>query len=259
MHRSIIGLTDAIQSIADGKSVLKDNDGVKTFKRKLEGVEQDLAANHRITEANSYYAEMEDCTTRIAAKLREIDNIDLNMHSSNNDTDDDPVSNQKRFIDDQCFRAQSMLTGEYYLRNLNTFDISKDMAELDERVNFTAKNWKHALVELGINESELADLKPPEIEANQEIIVAKSDTRKVRRNSVMTQPRASVTAVEAEYSDYNTAELSELNQIISQFMDHAFLNGSNSHRMSRKYIILWMYLSCFSADCIVFVDSQRRS
>jgi hypothetical protein len=239
MHRSIAGLADAFQSISDGKSVLKVKDeGLATnhFRDELEVVQREVEKNRRLNEAAQYYSEIENSTARIMAKLREVDSVDLNLHSLREDEDSDPVSNQKRFIDDQCYRAQALLTGEYYLRNLHIAEVNKEVADLDERINYTAKNWKHTLVEMGINETELTDLQAPEIEAALEFTPAVSDSRKVRRNSVITQPRPSQVAVESDYTEYNTAEFSELNEILSQFMDQTFLNGQNGFQISRKYI-----------------------
>jgi hypothetical protein len=237
MHRSIAGLADAFQSIADGKSALKVKDEglvANHFRDELEVVKRELENNRRMNEAAQYYSEIENSTARIMAKLREVDSIDLNLHSQREDEDSDPVSNQKRFIDDQCFRAQALLTGEYYLRNLHIAEVNQEVTDLDERINYTAKNWKHTLVEMGINETELMDLQTPEVEAALEFKPAVSDSRKVRRNSVITQPRPSQVAVESDYGEYNTAEFSELNEILSQFMDQTFLNGQNGFQISRK-------------------------
>lgn len=242
MHRSIAGLADAFQSIADAKATLNGKEkrnGSRTISREMANANIDIESDQRMNDASQHFLDMENCTSRIAAKLREIDNIDLNLHAVDDEEVEDPdaqVSNQKRFIDDQCHRAQSLLSGEYYLRNLHSQEVHKDILELDERINYTAKNWKHALIELGINESDLAELKAPAVEAAKEAIVEKSDSRKVRRNTVITQPKSSTSmvAVEADYSDYNSAEFSELNEILTQFMDHAFLNGANGYQLSSK-------------------------
>jgi DNA repair ATPase RecN len=238
MHRSIVGIADAYQSIADGKAALRKKEGGESLKRfaaEMEAVQQDVASNQRLNDASQYFADMQNCTSRIASKLREIDSIDLNAKTDYESDDADPVSNQKRFIDDQCFRAQALLTGEYYLRNLHTQEVNIDMVDLDERITYTAKTWKHQLVEIGVSEAELADLKPPAVEAAHEAPLQRADTRKVRRNSVITQAQPSIVAVEADYSGYNVAELSELNDILSTFMDQTFLNGSNGQQLSRKW------------------------
>jgi DNA repair ATPase RecN len=238
MHRSIVGIADAYQSIADGKAALRKKKGGESLKRfaaEMEAVQQDVASNQRLNDASQYFGEMQNCTSRIASKLREIDSIDLNAKTDYESDDADPVSNQKRFIDDQCVRAQALLTGEYYLRNLHTQEVNTAMVDLDERITYTAKNWKHQLVEIGVSEAELADLQPPAVEAAHETPLQRADTRKVRRNSVITQAQPSIVAVEADYSGYNVAELSELNDILSTFMDQTFLNGANGQQLSRKW------------------------
>ncbi len=237
MHRSIGGLSDALQSIADGKASLSDGRKKKKViphvEEILEESTQDIESNQRMSDANQHYLEMENCTSRIAAKLREIDNIDLNHHAEP-DYGDTPVSNHMKFIDDQCYRAQSLLSGEFYMRNLHSHEVHKSMIELDERINFTAKNWKHSLVEMGIQEAELSDLKAPADEAAEDFRQVLSDSKKVRRNSVITQDRPSVVAAEADYSTYNAAEFQELNEIIKNFMDKAFLSGTNGVQVSSK-------------------------
>lgn len=243
MHRSIAGLADALQSICDGKSTLgkksgkkSEGESLKRIDADLEEVRQDVESNRRLNDASQYFAEIESCTSRITSKLREIDAIDLSVKpqvEEKDDEDGDPVSDQQRFLNDQCFRAQSLLAGEYYLRNLHTQEVNTDMADLDERITYTAKNWKHALVELGVSEADLADLQAPETEVAQESLPMTSDSKKVRRNSVITQARPSL-LVEADYSEYNAAEFAELNEILSQFMDQTFLNGTNGHKLSRK-------------------------
>lgn len=241
MHRSIAGLADAFQSIADAKATLnaKDKSNVRAVSREFASKNKDFESNKRMNDASQHFIDMENCTARIAAKLREIDDIDLNLHAADDDEVEDPdarVSNQKRFIDDQCHRAQSLLSGEYYLRNLHSTEVHKDIMELDERINYTAKNWKHALIELGIKESDLAEPKPNAADTAHEPIVVKSDSRKVRRNTVITQEKSqsAMVAVEADYSEYNSAEFNELNEILTQFMDHAFLNGANGFQLSSK-------------------------
>lgn len=246
MHRSIAGLADAFQSIADGKVALKQKDGgegLARFNREMEAARQDLESNQRINDASQYYVDMENCASRIASKLREMDSIDLNLKPEYQDEDADPVSDQKRFIEDQCFRAQTLLTGEYYLRNLHTQEVNQNMTDLDERITYTAKNWKHSLVEMGISETQLADLQAPAVEASQEAPLLRSDSKKVRRNSVITQSRPSAVAVESDYSDYNAAEFAELKEILGQFMDQAFLNGANGYQLSRK-CLNYAWFSC---------------
>ena len=177
--------------------------------------------------------------------MREIDNIDLNFQPEE-DEDEAAVSNQKRIMNDQCFRAQALLTGDYYLRNLHSQEVNKDMIELDERITYAAKNWKHALIEMGINETELEDIKPVSTPGPGPVIApvkseipvpVKSDSKKVRRNSLMTQTAPNIVAKEADYSEYNAAELNELNSILTQFMDHAFLNGDNGLLLSSKILL----------------------
>lgn len=257
MHRSIAGLADAFQSIADAKATLnaRDKNVLKTVSRDLAAADTDFESNRRINDASQHYLDMENCTARISAKLRAMDDLDLNLHKTadEGDVEDDDadlrVSNQKRFIDDQCHRAQALLSGEYYLRNLHSNEVHKDIMELDERIGYAAKNWKHALIELGINEADLTDLKAPAVEAAQETVTVKSDSRKVRRNTVITPKGAakadvSMVAVEAEYHGYNVAEFNELNEILTQFMDHAFLNGTNGYELSSKFVCQFTLASC---------------
>lgn len=251
MHRSIGGLADALQSIADGKASLSpkkrkqhqdqyqqnQQNQQDTAELALLSINEDLESNKRMNDANMHYFDMESCTARIAARLRDMDNIDLNNHPPL-DYGDSAISNQMKFIDDQCFRAQALLNGEFYMRNLHSEEVHKNMIELDERINFTAKNWKHALVEMGIQENELTELKAPAVEAAEDLRPVESDSKKVRRNSVMTQVRPTVVAAEADYSTYNTAEFNELNEIIKQFMDQAFISGTNGVQVSSKNSVI---------------------
>lgn len=269
MHRSIGGLADALQSIADGKASLSPkkrkqhpdqfqvNQHDNVTELALLSINEDLESNKRMNDANMHYFDMESCTARIAARLRDIDNIDLNNHPPL-DFGDSAISNQMKFIDDQCFRAQALLNGEFYMRNLHSEEVHKNMIELDERINFTAKNWKHALVEMGIQENELTELKAPALEAAEELRPVESDSKKVRRNSVMTQAQPTVVAVEADYSTYNTAEFNELNEIIKQFMDQAFISGSNGVQVSSKFHVILFREPPYS-DCFHFIFVQRRS
>ena len=255
MYRSIPGLADAFQSIADAHVSLNKVNKSKHWEPTAEfdaAINSDVEANQRLIDASQYYADMEDCTSRIAARLREIDSINLDVHYEDED-EDVPVSNQKRFIDDQCYRAQALLTGEYYLRNLHSQEVHKDMVELDERITFTAKNWKHSLMEMGISEAELEEPKPKEdstVVAAEAPLIVVSDSKKVRRNSVIHQSGpVAVQAVEADYADYNSAELNELNDILSQFMDQAFLNGANGYQLSSKqtnFAVGLLYISPLS-------------
>jgi len=242
MHRSIGGLADAFQSIADAKASL--NPKKKTpdpkpseLEHVIEHINQDIRANERMSDTNRHYLDMENCTARIAARLRDMDNVDLNQHPEP-DIGDAVISNQMKFIDDQCYRAQALLNGEFYMRNLHSEEVHKNMIELDERITYTAKNWKHSLAEMGIHDKELTELKAPAVEAAEDMRPVESDSKKVRRNSVMTQSRPTMVGVEADYSTYNAAEINELNEIIKQFMDAAFISGSNGVQISSKHCFL---------------------
>eukprot|EP01032_Pedospumella_encystans_P022271 gene22271-25237_t len=124
MHRSIGGLADAFQSIADAKASLNPNRKKPDPKESdlehvIENINQDIQANERMSDANRHYLDMENCTARIAARLRDMDNVDLNQHPEP-DIGDTVVSNHMKFIDDQCYRAQALLNGEFYMRNLHS-------------------------------------------------------------------------------------------------------------------------------------------
>lgn len=238
MHRSIGGLADAFQSIADGKASLspkkrKPAQMPVDIEHVIEDIAQDIKSNERMSDTNKHYLDMESCTARIAARLRDMDNVDLNHHPQP-DVGDAAVSNQMKFIDDQCYRAQALLNGEFYMRNLHSEEVHKNMIELDERITYTAKNWKHSLAEMGIHDNELTALKAPAVEAAEDMRPVESDSKKVRRNSVMTQSRPTMVGVEADYSSYNSAEINELNEIIKQFMDAAFISGSNGVQITSK-------------------------
>lgn len=133
--------------------------------------------------ANQYYSEIENCTARIQAKLREIDQIDLihnnnqenglimnentkedimnQEHNMNKDYESSKLkqqqSNHRFFLDTQCERAQTLLSSQYYLSHLNTSDILSSISEIDEHINTSARNFKFSLIDYGIDEKLLSD------------------------------------------------------------------------------------------------------
>jgi hypothetical protein len=262
MYRSIPGLADAFQSMGDAKYSLRNSD-----RRAKLGLEQeqeqeapvfDADSTKRLSDASQFFGDMESCTARISAKLREIDNMNLNMDYERSDDEEDDkdviISNEKKFLNDQCYRAQLLLNGDFYMRSLHSQEVNKDIMQLDERTTYTSKNWRHALLEIGISEADLDEPKRPQTEATQSSSPSGNQTQtaptsastsdklamgaststssKVRRNSVCVQTANTVVEAEADYSDYNAEELSELNQLLNEFMDATFLNGSNGHKLS---------------------------
>lgn len=228
MHRSIAGLTDALQSIEEAKVSLQLKSKNLGFKGKYDvrSIEDDLESSKRLSEAGKFYLDMESCTARIAARLREIDNIDLK--SGPNEDGATKMSNQQRFINDQCLRAETLLSTEYYMNKLHTEDVNKEISELDERIAYNAKNWKHALTEMGINETE------GQVVHSMGLRSIQSDLKKVHRNSVLANATKNLSTTESSYELYDSLELEELNKILSKFMDNIFLNGTNGSQLTSK-------------------------
>lgn len=94
-----------------------------------------------------YRSDMESCTRSIAEKLNTIDNISLRYDSEQSNQKE---SNQLKFIKDQIYRAEVALPIEYHTRNLHFRKINREIIEVDERIDFNAKNWKRSLNDLGL-------------------------------------------------------------------------------------------------------------
>jgi hypothetical protein len=166
MHRSIPGLTSALNSIANAHVPLVNEKKKQSWRlnhsfddAEVSTVDDDpevIARKLKEQEVNQFYADIGSCTARIASKLREMDNIDLNPETKN-----DGVSNQKRFLDDQITRAQAALPTEFYMRKLNAKEVNQEIIEIDERITFNARNWKTSLLDIGLKESDIDDPNDP--------------------------------------------------------------------------------------------------
>ncbi len=186
-------------------------------------------------EANQYYSDIENCAARIAMRLREMDNIDLNPETNHTAG----VSNQQRFLDDQCVRAQSALPTEFLMRKLNAREINQEIVEIDERITFNSRNWKTSLLDMGLKESDIESYsavddaqpttrktvvsKPKATTAKQGTATGKTaavpDTAAaaaVRLNFTLQPPK------ERDIDDYSLEELDQLNDEVFKKMNEVF-------------------------------------
>lgn len=169
MYKSIPGLDEAFTSVCAVESTpRRKRTSAKLHAQAItastqEGERIQDTKSRDLQEANKFYAEFGKSTSKIAAKLREIDSIGLSdpthtRHASGLDashstvspgTDkgglfsvEDEMSNQQRFMKDQATRAQALLPMEYYMRQLHATETTKQVEDVDERIAFHAKQWK---------------------------------------------------------------------------------------------------------------------
>jgi prefoldin subunit 5 len=113
-----------------------------TFTENFEGA----SLTTQVDEIEQYRLQMEQCTQRIGNTLKTLDNISL----SSNQVLGEHESNQTRYIKDQIQRAEVALPIEYHTRNLNFKRINREIIEVDEKIDYNAKNWKRSLNDLGL-------------------------------------------------------------------------------------------------------------
>ena len=192
MYKSIPGLDQAFASVQAVESTpRRKRSSAKLNKLSIKaatstGTEEEKriqdAKLHDLREANKFYAEFGRSTNKIAAKLREMDGIGLSdniitdgevdaaqsaaspPNTTTLTTDkvafipvEDEMSNQRRFMKDQVTRAQALLPMEYYLRQLHATETAKQIEDVDERIAFHAKQWKHIAAAFGEMENDPVD------------------------------------------------------------------------------------------------------
>jgi hypothetical protein len=157
------GVTDTLQSLTiyhknfKGEKIEKS----KLGKEKILSINKQQEEKEKKMEMKEYYNDVQNCTQRVTNKIREMDDIDLNLGLESSSSE---MSNQKRFLNDQAFRALHLNPIEHYMRKLSTQDKNKELIEIEDSLEEQAKNWKQTMHELGINAQGEAIIKKNKID-----------------------------------------------------------------------------------------------
>ncbi|RYH19132.1 hypothetical protein EON65_26460 [archaeon] len=160
MLRSLPTLNNAINAIKAADSSALPSSKKKTTKRRRR--ESSLSPDHSDedeesdeTKMKSFQSAMSQTVTRVVKTLRDMDKINLSSSPGSSDPNKAKAkSNQMEFIDDQCERLKASLPLEYYTRQLNHKRVYRQMIEIDERIEYTAKTWRQTMTEFSMMEAE---------------------------------------------------------------------------------------------------------
>lgn len=150
MLRSIPTLTAAVNAIGTSNSTPRKTGNKRKPVRASTASDDD--DEDGIDEMKLYQSQIEQSVTRVSKALRDIDNINMTAPAAGS-TKAPEKSNVMQFIDDQADRVKASLPIEYYTRQLNHKRVFRHIIEVDERVDFTAKNWKATMQEYGLLEA----------------------------------------------------------------------------------------------------------
>lgn len=165
MLRSLPTLTAALTNL-EGNSISSRKDGKRKKSSKLQSrqqvetqeVEED-EDDEGVDEMQVFQSQIEQSVVRASKALKEIDNV--HMHnaqpspptlapSSSGGGRKKKKSNTLQFIDDQSERLKTSLPIEYYTRQLNHKRVFRQIVEVDERVDFSARTWRSAMTDFGL-------------------------------------------------------------------------------------------------------------
>lgn len=234
MYKAIPGVIEAYQSINAQIPIIEKKRPSWRLNHAFEDPEDPVVRekNLRHQEVTQYYSDIENCAARIAAKLRDIDNIDLNETPMIND-DGLEVSNQKRFIDDQCRRAQAALPTEFYMRKLNSTQVHREIIDIDERITYNAKNYRTSLIDIGVKEVDIDEPKPAESgAASTKKAKSKTIVKKKQPIGVPKKNQESTFTAE-ENNDLTMEELDKMNEETFNKMQQTFSFNERKNIMSK--------------------------
>eukprot|EP00981_Chlorochromonas_danica_P010023 scaffold2924_cov165-Ochromonas_danica.AAC.10 len=167
MLRSLPTLTAALTNLEGGNPSSK-KDGKRKKSTKLQSrlileaqeMEED-DEDEGVDEMQVFQSQIEQSVVRASKALKEIDNVHMHAQPSpptlapsssggSGSGGRKKKSNMLQFIDDQSERLKTSIPLEYYTRQLNHKRVFRQIVEVDERVDFSARTWRSAMTDFGL-------------------------------------------------------------------------------------------------------------